>query len=126
MLNTNEYIEMYSKQNKTNVRVYSFHIVDNKPMALIFNPNMVRPDVSPWSYVKISSIVPLEFADMVKNGISNSKTQRNKAKERMKIWEATWQTSDGVLWKHENIEKAIAHELELMDKENNKGDEENV
>ena len=118
MNNENGYIEMYSKQNKNNVRVYSFATIDGKPMALIFNPNEINPSCNnPWSYVKVSSLVPLEFADMVKNNTSNSKTKRNKAKGRMQILDATWQTSDGATWKHEDIEYAIAHELELMEKE---------
>lgn len=117
----NGYIEMYSKQNKNNVRVYSFTTVNGQPMALIFNPNAINPNSNnPWSYVKVSSLVPLEFADMIKNNVSNSKTQRNKAKGRMKIIDATWQTSDGETWQHENIEDAITHELELMEKEKDK------
>ena len=124
MNSANDYIEMYSKKNKNNVRVYSFATVDGAPMALIFNPNAINPNSNnPWSYVKVSSLVPLEFADMVKNNVSNSKTKRNKAKGRMQIIDATWQTSDGELWKHENIDDAIAHELELMEKEKNKGEE---
>lgn len=120
MNHTNDYIEMYSKQNKNNVRVYSFEAVGGKPMALIFNPNAINPNSNnPWSYVKVSSLVPLEFADMVKNNVSNSKTKRNKAKGRMQLIEATWQTSDGYLWDHKVIDDAIAHELELMEKEKN-------
>lgn len=114
----NDYIEMYSKKNKNNVRVYSFATVDSKPMALIFNPNAMNSNSNnPWSYVKVSTLIPLEFADMVKNSVSNSKTKRNKAKGRMQIIDAIWETSDGESWRHENIEDAIAHELELMNKE---------
>jgi hypothetical protein len=114
MNTTNGYIEMYSKQNKNNVRVYSFATIDNKPMALIFNPNAI---INPWSYVKVSSLMPLEYAYAVQGDAYVSKTKRNKAKGRMKILEATWQTSDGNTWSHENIEDAIAYELELMAKE---------
>lgn len=111
-----DYIEMYSKSNKNNVRVYSFVTIDSKPMALIFNPNAINTNGSnPWSYVKVGSLVPLEFADIVKNNLPNSKTKRNKAKSRMKLLEAKWQTSDGWIWEHADIDKAISHELALME-----------
>ena len=44
-------------------------------------------------------------------------TKKNKAKARMQLVNATWETSDGVLWSHCVLEDAIAHEIELMDKE---------
>lgn len=110
----NGYIEMYSKHSKSNVRVYSFLTVENKPMALIFNPNAL---INPWSYIKVGNLMPLEYAYAVQGDAYISKTKRNRAKGRMRIVEATWQTSDGVTWKHEDIEYAIAHELELMEKE---------
>jgi hypothetical protein len=43
-----------------------------------------------------------------------SKTKKNKAKDRMKLIEATWQTSDGNLWNHSDIDSAVEHELFLM------------
>jgi hypothetical protein len=108
------YIEMYSKNSKSNVRVYSFLVVDNKAMAMIFNPNALP---NPWSYVKVNNLVPLEYTSAIQGDAYISKTKRNRAKGRMKILDATWQTSDGQTWSHENIEDAIAHELELMEKE---------
>ena len=114
------YIEMYSKHSKSNVRVYSFLTVENKPMALIFNPNAL---INPWSYIKVGNLMPPEYAYAVQGDAYISKTKRNRAKGRMRIVEATWQTSDGVTWKHEDIEYAIAHELELMEKEKDKTNE---
>lgn len=119
----NGYIEMYSKQVRGNVRVYSFATIDNKAMALIFNPNAINPDHNnPWFYVKVGTLIPLEFAETMTKDVFVSKTKRNKAKGRMQILDATWRTSDGATWKYENIEEAIAHELGLMKKEK---DEEN-
>ena len=114
----NGYIEMYNKQSRCNVRVYDFTTIEKKAMALVFNPNATNPDHNnPWFYVKVSQLVPLEFAEMMTKDNFVSKTKRNKAKGRMQILDATWQTSDGQTWSHENIENAIAHELELMEKE---------
>ena len=49
-----------------------------------------------------------------------SKTQQNKAKKRMKLIDATWETSDGKQWTHTDIEKAVAHEYNLMSEEQSK------
>jgi hypothetical protein len=114
------YIEMYSKNSKSNVRVYSFLVVDNKAMAMIFNPNALP---NPWSYVKVNNLVPLEYTPIIQGDAYISKKKRNKAKSRMKIIEATWQTSDGKTWSHEEIESAIDYERELMEKEKDKTNE---
>ena len=38
----------------------------------------------------------------------------------MKLIDATWETSDGKQWTHTDIEKAVAHEYNLMSKEQSK------
>ena len=66
--------------------------------------------------VKISQLVPMDFPVDCRGYVS--KTRKNKAKSRLRIVDATWKTTDGTIWKHKDIDKAIQHELEIMDYEN--------
>ena len=114
------FIEMRLRPAGDIVQVYD--ITDG--IATIFNKAQFMTSDQGWQKIKVSKLVPMEFELHNTNVISQ--TTKNKAKKRMHLEDAVWKTSDGELWKHENIDDAIAHELELMDKENNKGEMENV
>lgn len=104
--------EMRLKKNGVVVRVYE--IQDGR--AYIFNPEAFQKVNNGWESVKLSQLVPMDFPINSKEYIS--KTTKNKAKNRMKLMDAIWKTSDGIEWKHENIQEAIQHEIELMAIEN--------
>ena len=103
--------EMRFKKTGEVVRVYD--ITDG--IATIFDPSLYQKQNNGWTKVKVSQVVPLDFPINSANYIS--KTKKNKAKARMQLVDATWETSDRVLWSHCALEDAIAHEIELMDKE---------
>lgn len=105
------YEEMRLKRSAQVVRVYS--IQDN--MALIFNPETYKKQNNGWEKIKISSLVPLDYPVNAEEYIG--KTQKNKAKQRMRLTSAIWLTTDGKEWAHENYEEAINHEIELMKSE---------
>ena len=108
------YEEMRLKKSTNTVRVYS--ITGNT--ATIFDPEMHHKNNNGWKEVKLSQLVPMDFP---LNGAEwTSKTKKNKAKSRLHIEDAIWVGSDGTRWMHSQMENAIAHELELMDKEINK------
>lgn len=111
-------IEMRLRPSGDIVQVYD--ITDG--MATIFNKAQFMTSDQGWQKIKVSKLVPMEFE--LHNTDTVSQTTKNKAKKRMHLEDATWKTSDGELWRHENIDDAIAHELELMEKEKNKGEEE--
>ena len=105
------YVEMQLRPSGELVKVYD--ITDGQ--ATIWSDGQFHQCNSGWMKIKVSRLVPVEYPLNSQN--HTSKTQKNKAKSRMHLEDATWKTSDGELWKHENIEDAIAHELELMEKE---------
>lgn len=107
------YVEMQLKPNGELVKVYD--ITDGQ--ATIWSESQYHQCNNGWMKIKVSRLVPQEYPLNSKNHAS--KTQKNKAKSRMHLEDAIWKTSDGQLWKHENIDDAIAHELELMNEENN-------
>lgn len=106
------YEEMRMRKNGIVVRVYDI----SNGIATIFNPEMYQKNNNGWMNVKISQLIPLDFPFNNKEYVS--KTQKNKAKSRLQLVDAVWQTTDDVLWEHKNIENAIQHELEIMKCEN--------
>ncbi len=102
------------------VRVYAINPSEN--IATIFSTSQYTKTNNGWQKIKLSQLVPMDFPINNKDYIS--KTKKNKAKDRMKLIEATWQTSDGNLWNHSDIDAAVEHELFLMSLEEN-GNKEN-
>ena len=102
------------------VRVYAIDPLEN--IATIFSTSQYTKTNNGWQKIKLSQLVPMDFPINNKDYIS--KTKKNKAKDRMKLIEATWQTSDGNLWNHSDIDAAVEHELCLMNLEEN-GNKEN-
>lgn len=104
------YEEMRLKKSGEVVRVYGIDPVEK--VAVIFCPSQYKKVNNGWLYIKVSLLVPRDFPVCSKDYVS--KTQKNKAKDRMKLIDATWQTSDGNLWSHSDIDAAVEHELFLM------------
>jgi len=104
------YEEMQLRPGGQTVRVYSVG-ADN--MAVIFDPVMYMKNNNGWDRVKVSRLVPMEFE--LNNRDHVSKTRKNKAKSRLKLVEATWESTDGTRYDLSELENAIRHELDLMD-----------
>lgn len=111
-------VEMQLRPHGEIVKVYD--ITDGQ--ATIWSDAQFHQCNNGWMKIKVSRLVPNEYPLNSKH--HTSKTQKNKAKSRMHLEDATWKTSDGQLWKHENIDDAIAHELELMNEEKNEKENE--
>lgn len=107
------YEEMRVRKSGEIVRVYSINPQDNT--AMVFSIKQYTSMNNGWTKTKLSQLVPVDFP--LNNSDFTSKTQKNKAKDRMKLLDATWQTTDGTIWNHSDIEKAIEHELYLMNEE---------
>ena len=105
------YEEMRLRPNGSIVRVYAIE----GDTATIFDKEKFMRDNQGWTKAKVCKLVPMEFPLYNQDVISQS--IKNKAKKRMHLEEATWKTSDGKLWEHKDIEDAITHEIELMNKE---------
>lgn len=114
------YEEMRLRKTGETVRVYAINPPEN--IATIFSASQYTKTNNGWQKIKLSQLVPMDFPINNKDYIS--KTKKNKAKDRMKLIEATWQTSDGNLWNHSDIDAAVEHELFLMSLEEN-GNKEN-
>jgi hypothetical protein len=114
------YEEMRLRKTGETVRVYAINPSEN--IATIFSTSQYTKTNNGWQKIKLSQLVPMDFPINNKDYIS--KTKKNKAKDRMKLIEATWQTSDGNLWNHSDIDAAVEHELFLMSLEEN-GNKEN-
>ena len=114
------YEEMRLRKTGETVRVYAIDPSEN--IATIFSASQYTKTNNGWQKIKLSQLVPMDFPINNKDHIS--KTKKNKAKDRMKLIEATWQTSDGNLWNHSDIDAAVEHELFLMSLEEN-GNKEN-
>ena len=105
------YEEMRLRPSGKLVKVYD--ITDG--MATIFDKEQFMKSNQGWVKVKVNKLVPKEFE--LHNNAIISQTTKNKAKKRMHLEDATWKTSDGMLWSHNVLEDAITHEIELMNKE---------
>lgn len=106
------YEEMRLKPSGNTVRVYS---VSQDGTALVFDSERYIKNNNGWEKVKASRLVPLDYP--LNSEDYCSKTKKNRAKSRLHLEDATWKGTDGTIWSHSQIEEAIAHELELMEKE---------
>jgi len=108
------YEEMRLRPDGEIVRVYSI----TGDLATIWCESLFVRANQGWKQVKVTKLVPKEYD--LHNTDFISKTQEAKAKKRMRLEDATWKTSDGLLWRHVDIKEAIQHELKLMnEKEGN-------
>lgn len=105
--------EMKEKATNNPVRVYEIDMVNM--MAVIFDEATYRQNQGGWRKVKLNKLIPVDVPNDPSEMIS--KNQQAKAKKRMKLVDATWETSDGDQWDHTLIGDAIKHEIELMNKE---------
>jgi hypothetical protein len=108
----NEYFEMRRKKDEAPVRVYS---ISPDGIATIFDIGAYKNTGNGWQKIGITKLIPMDMPLNHKEVIT--KTLKNKAKDRMKIVDATWETSDGQQWTHAEIENAVMHEIELMKNE---------
>ena len=104
------YEEMQLKPGGQTVRVYS---IDTDYYATIFDPVKWMKDNSGWEKVRVSRLVPMGYE--LNNRDHVSKTRKNKAKSRLKLVEATWESTDGNRYDLAQLEEAIKHELDLME-----------
>lgn len=104
-------MKMYDKKSTNIVEAVDFY---SDGTVLIYDPNLgARQNGNGWITVKRNRLIPADYAEMFVSGMS--KTEKNKIKERLTLVEATWATSDGNLYN--NIDIAIEHEKELMNKD---------
>ncbi len=113
-------IEMKLKPSGSIVQVYRFLEDGN---ALIFDPDQYANKNQGLIKVSWRRLIPKEYPVDCN---APSKSKKNKAKARMKLIDAIWETTDGVRFKHEEIENAIAHELSLMSIEQQKREQSNI
>ena len=106
----------YIKGNR-DVEVYSYDVANKNALCYSPNPN----NGLAWEIIKMNKLIPYPHANIYKRD-NFSKTIYNKAKSRLKLINAIWQTSDGLNFNHSNIENAVHHELNLMEKENKEVD----
>ena len=102
------YVEMQLRPDGGICKVYD--ITDGQ--ATIWSDSLFAQCDCGWMKVKVSRLVPEGYG--LHNNDFVSKTQEAKAKKRMHLEDATWKTSDGLLWRHTDIKEAIQHELKLM------------
>lgn len=93
------------------VKVYAI----NENKATIFDPLTYAKNQGGWRTIKLSKLVPLDYPVYTEEQIAHIEFE--KAKGRLKLADATWETSDGQLFKNDEKDEAIKVELSLMDTE---------
>lgn len=107
-------MQMYCKKYGCSVKVYRFF--ENRT-ALIFNPSLAgKQNGNGWDMIPLKTLIPLEYYNEHKDSCFMSKTERNKIKARLTLTKAEWACTDGLFFNDCN--EAIAHEYELVKKEN--------
>jgi hypothetical protein len=109
------YFEMKLRKSGEIARVY--HIDDDGLATIWTDHNYQKNQGYGWEKVKLTALMPIDYA-RYQDGLSPSKTQKNKAKERLKLIDAVWETTNGTRYSHADLGYAIAEELDLMKKEN--------
>lgn len=104
-------MKMYDKKSTNVVEAVDFY---SDGTVLIYDPNLgSRQNGNGWITVKRNRLIPADYAEMFISGMS--KTEKNKIKDRLKLYYAEWMTSDGEVYK--DIDLALNHEKQLMESE---------
>lgn len=101
-------ITMRLRPDGREVKVYAI----NGDKALIFDPVSHMRDQGGWKAIKLNKLVPMDYPVYTEHQIASEALK--KAKERLELIDATWKTSDGQLFKHDEKAEAIKVELSLM------------
>ena len=100
-------MKMYDKKSTNIVEAVDFY---SDGTVLIYDPNLgAKQNGNGWITVKRNRLIPADYAEMFISGMS--KTEKNKIKERIKLYYAEWQTTDGEIF--HDIDKAIEYESNL-------------
>ena len=102
---------MWYKGEKCDVEFYSWS--PDFKTALIYNPQLAgKQNGVGWMSVARNKLIPYPHAEVYKNE-GTTKTVYNKAKSHLKLTYAEWECTDGSVWKHEYINDAVLHQMEL-------------
>lgn len=108
MDNENMIKRMAYKRKNGSCKLVDFYGINSKTgLAIIY-----VPDERKWENVKPSRLIPEEYAVFIGNRLA-SKTERNRHKEHLKLVDAIWETTDGLTFRHAEIESAIEHQAML-------------
>lgn len=104
-------IKMWYKEGKCDVDVYEMNT--NDKMCLIYNPQLAGKQCgSGWQLITRKSLIPYPYADIYKDPCM-TKTKYNKAKSHLHLVEAVWEATDGIRFKHEDIDLAVKYQMIL-------------
>lgn len=104
---------MYLRKKNRRVEVYAYDMANNA--ALVFDPSIAARNTGNgggWQRVKLSALIPIQYISP-NTGAFQSKTEKNYYKSRLHLVSATWQCTDGTIFDHSDIEKAIEYERSL-------------
>ena len=104
-------MKMYDKKSTNVVEAVDFY---SDGTVLVYDPNLgARQNGNGWITVKRNRLIPADYAEMFISGMS--KTEKNKIKDRLRLYYTEWMTSDGEVYK--DIDLALNHEKQLMESE---------
>lgn len=106
-----QYQEMRLRPDGETVRVYAI----TGDLATIWCESQFAKADQGWKQVKVTKLVPMDYD--LHNTEFVSKTQAGKIKKRIKLQDAVWSTSDGMLFSHTHYGEAMDHERKLMELE---------
>ena len=107
-------IKMWNKLTNSDVDVYEMNVNDKN--CLIYNPQLAgQQNGNGWIVVARKNLIPYPYAEIYK--IPNmTKTKYNKAKSHLELVNAEWAATDGYIFTHSNLEKAIMYQMKLDEK----------
>lgn len=108
-------MKMFHREWKEIVEVVNFVGSEkvSKMVALIFSPNLLeKQDGNGWALVKMSKLVPLEYMSTFTDEGYLTKSFKNRIKGRLKLKEARWESTDGIIFEH--LDEAMEHEYRLI------------
>lgn len=105
---------MFYKDKRIFVEVYETFHKDGKNFALVFSANQYKNTGNGWQTIRFNKLIPEAYWNNKANSFQ-SKTDRNKIKERLHLVNPIWASSDGTQFT--NINDAIDYETILAQKE---------
>lgn len=106
-----EPIKMWNKKTNSDVEVYNIDTVTKR--CLIYNAAIAgQNNGNGWQIVSVNGLIPYPHAEIYKIP-TMTKTIYAKAKSKLKLVDATWEATDGVLFDHEHIKDAVEYQMKL-------------
>ena len=102
---------MYHRKNGKRYEVYDY-IAGEHITVICYDTELAGRTGQGWCRMRLKDLIPEAHANKF-TGQFESKTERNEIKSKLKLIAATWECTDGTVYDHSQLDKAIEHQRNI-------------